>query len=118
MTDNELIERLFQDARQTAIPDNGFSARVMERVNAEAVVQQAASQRERLFSRLWTTVCVAVAIILFVALDGWDIIVYRLLMLLNTPPSSQQLLALAASAGVVMLLAVSDVVRRERYSLI
>jgi hypothetical protein len=118
MTDNELIERLFREARQMEVADNGFSDRVMERLNADAVVQQTALRRERLFSRLWTLGCVAIAAVLFVVLGGWNIIVYGLLMLLNTPPTHQQMLVFVVSVGVIGLLALNEVISRERYSVI
>lgn len=113
MTDNELIEKFFQEARQAELADDGFSERVMQRLPAASAVR-----REQLASRLWTLLCVTVATVLFVALRGWDAIAYGLLMLVNTPPTQQQLLVFVASAVVVGLLALSEMVSRERYSVL
>ena len=118
MTDNELLEKFFSDARQTEIADDGFSARVMAQLNADAVARQAALRRERLFSRLWTLLCVAVAAALFVVLGGWNIIAYGLLMFLNTPPTQHQILVFMASVGVIALLTVVEIFSRERYTVI
>ena len=118
MTDNELLEKFFQEARQMEVADNGFSERVMAQLNADTVARQATVRRERLISRLWTLSCVAVATVLFVVLRGWDILAYGLLMLINTPPTQQQILVFAASVGVIGLLALIELFSRERYSVI
>lgn len=109
MTDNQLLENFFQEARQTAIPDNGFTERVMQHVP---------DRRMRRLSRLWTVFCVMAAVLLFILLRGWEMIAYGLLMLVNEPPTQQQLLMLAASAGVVGLLVFAEFVGRERYSVL
>lgn len=123
MTDNDnnndaqrqeqLIEAFFAPARSMHVEDNGFSSRVMRQVAATS----ATVRRERLFSRLWTLACVALAVVLFIAFRGWDSIVYGLLMLVNTPLTTHHLLTLLMSVGVVGLLALSEVFSRERYSL-
>ena len=45
MTDNELLEKLFSEARQMEVADNGFTERVM---------RQVPDTRAQTFSRLWT----------------------------------------------------------------
>jgi hypothetical protein len=109
MTDNELLEQLFGPARQMTVADNGFSDRVMERIPNSST---------RTLSRLWTLFCVTVATVLFVVLDGWQLVVNGLMMLLKTPPTQHGLLMMAVSAGVIWLLAFVELVSRERYRLI
>ncbi len=109
MTDNQLLESFFQEARQATVPDNGFTERVM---------QQVPDRRMLTLSRLWTVFCVAAAALLFILLRGWEMIAYSLLMLVNTPPTQQQLIMLAASAGVIGLLVFAEFVGRERYSML
>jgi len=109
MTDNQLLENFFQEARQATVPDNGFTERVM---------QQVPDRRMLTLSRLWTVFCVAAAALLFILLRGWEMIAYSLLMLVNTPPTQQQLIMLAASAGVIGLLVFAEFVGRERYSML
>ena len=109
MTDNQLLENFFQEARQATVPDNGFTERVM---------QQVPDRRMLTLSRLWTVFCVAAAVLLFILLRGWEMIAYSLLMLVNTPPTQQQLIMLAASAGVIGLLVFAEFVGRERYSML
>lgn len=109
MTDNQLLENFFQEARQTTVSDDGFTERVMQHVPDRRVLT---------LSRLWTAFCVMAALLLFVLLRGWDMIAYGLLMLVNTPPTQHQLLMLAASAGVIGLLAMAEVFGRERWSVL
>lgn len=114
MTDDQLLEQFFQQARQTEVPDNGFSDRVMQQITLHEA-QHATSHAQRL-SRLWTAFCIVVAAVLFVLLHGWEPIAYALMMLVNTPPTQHQLLMLVASVGVLGLLAIWEIIGRERYS--
>ncbi|MBQ8487412.1 MAG: DUF5056 domain-containing protein [Prevotella sp.] len=109
MTDNELLDRFFETARQMEIADDGFTERVMRRVP---------SRNTQTLSRLWTVFCVALGVLLFVLLRGWEVMAYGLLMLVNTPPTHQQLLMFAASAGVIGVLAIVELLGRERYSML
>ena len=109
MTDNELLDRFFETARQMEIADDGFTERVMRRVP---------SRNTQTLSRLWTVFCVALGVLLFVLLRGWEVMAYGLLMLVNTPPTHQQLLMFAASAGVIGVLAIAELLGRERYSML
>jgi len=109
MTDNELLEKVFQPARQMTVEDNGFSDRVMEHVP---------NCSTRTLSRLWTLFCVTVAVVLFLVFDGWGMVVNGLLMLLKTQPTLHGLLMIAVSVGVIWLLAFAEMVSRERYQLI
>ena len=111
MTDEQLIEKFFQEARQASLADNGFSDRVMQRI---ATLQTKDSRIWKL-SRLWTAFCVSVAVILFVLLRGWELIAYALMMLVNTPPSQQQLLTLFVSVSIVGTMAVIELLQRQKY---
>ena len=110
MTDNELLDSYFKPVREMQLPDNGFSVRVMQHLPAHA----RKSNVVRL-CHLWTAFCIFVALALFVAMRGWEIIAYGLLMLANTPQTQQQLLMLAVSAAVVGTIILLDVIQRQRY---
>ena len=110
MTDNELLEQLFQPMKEMQVADNGFTERVMQQLPAD--------NRALKLSRLWTAFCVVVAVTLFVLMRGWELIGHALLMLLNNLPSTQHLLMLTVSVGVVGLLALTEFVHHERYGTI
>ena len=105
MTDHELLEQFFEPARRMQVADDGFTDRVMSRLPRHDV---------RWLSRLWTVFCIVVAVVLFVVLQGWESIVHGIYTLVTTPPTQQQLLMLVVSAFVVGLLAVSEILSRER----
>ena len=96
MTDNELLEQLFQPMKEMQLADDGFTDRVMKQLPQRDVWR---------LSRLWTVFCVVVAVMLFVLLRGWEIIAHGLLMF-------------AVSVGIIWLLAGVELVSRERYRLI
>jgi hypothetical protein len=58
-SDDELLMRFFDATRQD-IPDDGFSNRVMRRI----------PQRARWMNRIWTAVCVALGVTIFLLFDG------------------------------------------------
>ena len=110
MTDNELVEKLFKDIRQMEIPDDGFTERVM---------RQIPDVKTQALSRLWTMCCIAIGVVLFVLVRGWEPVCYRLVMLVNNMSLLQShLLLIMAATMVVGLITISDVFRRERYSVI
>jgi hypothetical protein len=110
MTDNELIEQLFREARQMEVADNGFTERVMQRIPNE---------KTQTLSRLWTVFCVMVALVLFVVLRGWEPIGYGLVVLLNNINVLRDHLLMFGLAFIIFgLMGVSDVLRRERYSVL
>ena len=92
MTDNELLEQLFQPMKEMQLADGGFTDRVMKQLPQRDVWR---------LSRLWTVFCVVVAVVLFVLLRGWELIAHGLLMF-------------AVSVGIVGLLALGEVVSRVR----
>ena len=107
MTDNELLEKLFSEARQMEVADNGFTERVM---------RQVPDTRAQTFSRLWTAFCVVVAVTVFVLMRGWEIIAYGMVTLLNNLQTLQTHLMIGAVLVLVLgLLGSSDVLHRERY---
>lgn len=108
MTDNQLLDQFFSEARQTTIADEGFTERVMQHIP---------NRKTQTLSRLWTAFCVALAVGLFVLLRGWEPIAYGLMMLANNYGQAQHhLLTFTVSVGVIGLLAVGEVLGRERYS--
>ena len=87
--------------KEMQVADDGFSQRVMQRLPQRDV---------RSLSRLWTAFCIVIGVALFVAMRGWELIGYAMVMLLNNPPSQQQMLTAAASlisasAGFLIVLA-------------
>ena len=68
--ENKLIEDLFKQAAQQQIEDNGFTERVMERVER---VDQTSLVPHRL-SLLWTWFCIAVSVALFFVFNGWEML--------------------------------------------
>lgn len=75
--ENKLIEELFKQAAQQQIEDNGFTERVMERVER---VDQTSLMPHRL-SLLWTWFCIAVSLVLFYVFNGWEMLKASLLVL-------------------------------------
>ena len=68
--ENKLIEDLFKQAAQQQIEDNGFTEKVMERVER---VDQTSLVPHRL-SLLWTWFCIAVSVALFFVFNGWEML--------------------------------------------
>jgi len=104
MTDNELLEQLFQPIKEMEIADDGFCERVM---------QQLPHRNIRRLSHLWTIFCIVTGITLFVLLRCWEPIGYALLMFLNTPPTHQQLLLFGVSLGIAGIIVLVDIISRE-----
>ena len=107
MTDNELLEQFFRPMQQIQVADDGFTKRVMSRLPDKRALR---------LSRLWTALCLTVAVVLFVLLRGWEVLSYGLLMLTNCPPTQEQVLLTAVSFAVIGYLVVSDLLWRERLS--
>ena len=76
-SDDQLLQAFFADNRMAEIPDDGFSARVMQALPAVETEQSllefhiALAKRHRL-EHLWTAVCVALGIIAAVLCQGWE----------------------------------------------
>ena len=113
MTDNELLEQLFRPMREMKIEDNGFSDCVMQQLATSTEVQ--ASHRTERLTHLWTAFCIAVAVVLFILMRGWITIGQAIYDLLTTPPTLNSLLMLIIAVSVPAVLALTEVVRRERF---
>ena len=69
MTDNnQFLEDLFKQAAQQQIEDNGFTERVMQNL------PDARTDNVRRLSRLWSLFCILVALGLFFAFGGWQVL--------------------------------------------
>lgn len=110
MIDNDelLLEQFFQQAREVQLPDDGFSRRVINRLPERAMRQ----------SRLWTAVCVAVSLVLFTLVGGWQILLGWCLKVMTVVPTTEQLVQLWLSLLVVSVIVVSELLRRERIRLL
>ena len=91
MTDNDnlLIENFFKEAAQQQIEDHGFTERVMERV-AET------KPSTRRMSILWTWSCVAIALVLFVFLGGWESLKATMMVWMTTALTSLEVIITTA----------------------
>ena len=69
MTDNDkYLADLFKQAAQQQIEDNGFTERVMQNLPDTQIVTL------RRLSRLWSLFCILVAMGLFFAFGGWQVL--------------------------------------------
>lgn len=120
-TDDALLEQLFATARAQTIDDDGFTERVMQRV-ADLEAQgrpgtiMAAAQRVGRLTHLWTLFCLLVAAMLFVLLRGWIPIAQVVYDLFAAPPTLSRLLMLPLAVAVLVVIALGEVVHRERLS--
>ena len=95
--DNDLLLlQFFSEAAEQKIEDNGFTERVMQRLEANHKAQSSLSESEQnssaklkvqSFTRLWTAFCILVAFLLFSALHGWELLVVQLEVILRTLPT-------------------------------
>ena len=79
--DERMLQQFFSEAANQKIEDNGFTERVMQRVEAE---RQPSAIRLHTFSRLWTIFCVSVFAVLFVVFHGWDLLAVQFEVMLRT----------------------------------
>lgn len=85
--DNDLLLRqFFSEAAQQKIEDNGFTERVMQRLETSHKAQSS-KLKVQIFTRLWTAFCILVAFLLFSALHGWELLTVQLEVLLRTLPT-------------------------------
>jgi hypothetical protein len=107
MTDNEMLEQLFRPIKEMKLAGNGFTERVMQQLPRRDVWQ---------LSRLWKAFCIAIAVVLFVLLRGWELIVYGLVMMMNNMAVAKtNLMIVTVLAGALGLIILSDTVRREHF---
>jgi len=66
--DDKLIASFFERKKLGEVPDDGFSERVMNRLPASDY------SRKVVINRIWTAVCTAAAVALFVLADGFALL--------------------------------------------
>ena len=129
MTDNELLEQLFRPMREMQIEDDGFTDRVMQQIEMQesSAVAGTVAANSSLFTlhsslstkrlaHLWTALCIAIAVVLFIVMRGWITIGQGIYDLLTTPPTVHSLLMLIITVSVPALIALTETVRHERLS--
>ena len=112
--DEQLLAQFFMAAQREAVADDGFSQRVMERIDAQTV---AAAKRSNRLSWLWTLFCVLLALGIFSWLGGWSHLATVMVGFLYHVPTLGQLVQLVFVGVLLILLAAGEVIRRERLSL-
>lgn len=112
--DEQLLAQFFMAAQQETVADDGFSLRVMERIDAQTVMLAKRSQR---LSWLWTSFCVLLALGIFSWLGGWSHLATVIVGFLYHVPTLGQLVQLVFVGVLLILLAAGEVIRRERLSL-
>ena len=79
--DNDLLlKQFFQDAVQQQIEDNGFTERVMQHLPERSSL----AVHRKFLTRLWTLGCIVVFAILFVLIDGFDLLAVQFEVMLRT----------------------------------
>ena len=83
MTDKDdiMIAELFKQAAHQQIEDNGFTERVMKRLEDEKLSNRAVNPK--LLSRLWTCFCILVAGLLFCVLGGLNLLAGSILSIMG-----------------------------------
>ena len=115
--DNDLLlKQFFQDAAQQQIADNGFTERVMQRLPQRSLL----AARRKWLTRLWNLCCVVVFAILFVLIDGWELLAVQFEVMLRTlavqTVSVNLLMAISVLFGLLFVgvgeIISSEIVRR------
>lgn len=112
--DEQLLAQFFMAAQREAVADDGFSQRVMERIDAQTV---AAAKRSNRLSWLWTLFCVLLALGIFSWLGGWSHLATVIVGFLYRVPTLGQLVQLMLCGAFVTMLAVAEVLRREHITI-
>ena len=82
--DNErLLQQFFSDAARQQIDDNGFTERVMQRIEAESKLQTS-NVRLQTFNRLWSVFCIITFVVLFIVFRGWELLAVHFEVMLRT----------------------------------
>ncbi len=118
--DEQLLRQFFSEAAQQQIADDGFTERVMQRIAAVEAHRIVATKQVpigsfRRFNRLWTVLCVAVFVALFVAFRGWELLAIQLEVMLRvmaTQSPNINLLALCAILFGLLFVGVEHAVSR------
>ena len=81
--DNEqLLQQFFSEAARRQVADEGFTERVMQRIEQTERQREAFSLQR--FNRLWTWFCVLVFVVLFVVFRGWELLALHFEVMLRT----------------------------------
>ena len=120
---------MFRPMREMQIEDDGFTDRVMQQIEMQesSAVAGTAAANSSLFTlhsslstkrlaHLWTALCIAIAVVLFIVMRGWITIGQGIYDLLTTPPTVHSLLMLIITVSVPALIALTETVRHERLS--
>ena len=81
--DEQLLQQFFSEAAHQKVEDDGFTERVMQRLETEGKLQ-ASAIRLHTITRLWTMFCISVFVILFVVFRGWELLAVHLEVMLRT----------------------------------
>jgi hypothetical protein len=81
--DEQLLRQFFSEAAHQKVEDDGFTERVMQRLETEGRLQ-ASAVRLHTITRLWTVFCVSVFVILFVVFRGWELLAVHMEVMLRT----------------------------------
>ena len=81
--DEQLLRQFFSEAAHQQVEDDGFTRRVMQRLETERKLQ-ASGIRLHTITRLWTVFCVSVFVIMFVVFRGWELLAVHLEVILRT----------------------------------
>jgi hypothetical protein len=81
--DEQLLRQFFSEAAHQKVEDDGFTERVMQRLETEGKLQ-ASAIRLHTITRLWTVFCISVFVILFVVFRGWELLAVHLEVMLRT----------------------------------
>ena len=120
---------MFRPMREMQIEDDGFTDRVMQQIEMQesSAVAGTVAANSSLFTlhsslstkrlaHLWTALCIAIAVVLFIVMRGWITIGQGIYDLLTTPPTVHSLLMLIITVSVPALIALTETVRHERLS--
>ena len=118
--DEQLLEQFFMTARQEEMADDGFSLRVMQRIEAEtakSLVVEKQTSRTVCLSWLWTAFCIVAAVGVFTWIGGWHNVIVAVVHFICTKPTLGQLVQLMAIGVLLTTLTVAEMLRSERITL-
>ena len=117
--DEQLLEQFFQTARQEEMADDGFSRRVMQRIETEAALSMAVERASRTvrLSWLWTAFCIVAAVGVFTWIGGWQHLLLAVLDFISTKPTLGMLAQLIFCCGLLTTLGAVEVLRQEHITL-
>lgn len=81
--DEQLLRQFFSEAAHQQVEDDGFTRRVMQRLETERKLQASGIWLHTI-TRLWTVFCVSAFVILFVVFRGWELLAVHLEVMLRT----------------------------------